>query len=118
MGVNISNVVVCSRRVYEGCARISYPLSENINGVCLLVYFILPGKSGVCVNFLWSSANDMRCPAVPYRIQRCMSHTPEAVFQAPLLDNQEGANTERYVRLRKALGETLLTPTFWAPSLF
>ena len=28
---------------------------------------------------------------------RCMSHPPAAVFQARLLDNQEGANTERYV---------------------
>ena len=26
-----------------------------------------------------------------------MSHTPGAVFQARLLDNQKGANTERYV---------------------
>ena len=34
-----------------------------------------------------------------YRIRRCKSHTdtPGAIFQARLLDNQEGANTERCV---------------------
>ena len=33
-----------------------------------------------------------------YSIRRCMSHTPLGrLFQPRLLDNQEGANTERYV---------------------
>ena len=34
-----------------------------------------------------------------YRIpvRRCVSHPPAAAFQARLLDNQEGANTERHV---------------------
>ena len=32
-----------------------------------------------------------------YRIRRCISHPSGVVFQARLLDNQEGANTERYV---------------------
>ena len=32
-----------------------------------------------------------------YCVRRCISHTPRAVFPAGLLDNQEGANTERYV---------------------
>ena len=43
---------------------------------------------------------------------------PGAVFQARLLDNQEGANTERRLRLRKALGEMLPTPTFLTTTLF
>ena len=45
-----------------------------------------------------------------------ISHTPGAVFQARLLDNQEGANTERR-RLRQALGEIFPTLTFLAPTL-
>ena len=36
-------------------------------------------------------------PKDMYRTRRCLSHTPGAGFQARLLDNQEGANTERYV---------------------
>ena len=45
------------------------------------------------------------------------SHPPAVVFQARLLDNQEGANTERYVCLQKALGEVFPTPSFLAPAL-
>ena len=42
-----------------------------------------------------------------------LSHTRGAIFQARLLDNQEGCQY-RTMRLRKALGEMLLTPTvFW-----
>ena len=45
-------------------------------------------------------------------------HTPPAAFfQAGLLDNQEGANAERYVCLQKALGEVFPTPSFFAPAL-
>ena len=42
---------------------------------------------------------------------------PGAVVQARLLENQEGANTERYV-FGKALGETFPASTFLAPTLF
>ena len=52
------------------------------------------------------------------RIRRTVYITPPgAVLQTRLLDNQEGANTERY-GLRKALGEMLPTPNFLAPKLF
>ena len=37
------------------------------------------------------------CRRETYRIQRCISNTPGAVFQARLLDNQEGPNTEGHV---------------------
>ena len=52
---------------------------------------------------------------LPYRKRPFSSHPPGAVFQARLLDNQEGAATERYIlgRLRKALGEMFLAPTFF-----
>ena len=40
-----------------------------------------------------------------------ISHTPGAVFQARLLDNQEGANTEPYVRLWKAVADMFPAPT-------
>ena len=45
--------------------------------------------------------------AWPYRIRRCISHTPGAVFRARLLDNQEGVNTN----LGNALGEMFPAPT-------
>ena len=52
----------------------------------------------------------------PYRIRLCIfiSHPSGVVFHARLLDNQDGANTERYARLRKALGETFPTPSLLA----
>ena len=45
-------------------------------------------------------------------------HSPlGAFFQDRLLDSQEEANTERYLRLRVTLGEMFHTPTFLAPTL-
>ena len=44
-----------------------------------------------------------------------MSHTPGAVFQTRLLDNQRGCqyHTERYVFGKLSLGEMFSTPTFF-----
>ena len=54
-----------------------------------------------------------------YCVQYITSHPPGALFQARLFDNPEGANTERCIRLRKALGQMFATPIFFlAPALF
>ena len=46
-----------------------------------------------------------------------ITHPPGATFQAQLLDNLWGGCQYRTMRLRKALGEMFLTPTFlaWTP---
>ena len=54
---------------------------------------------------------------IPYTTLTITPHTGGAVFRARLLDNQEGANTERYV-LGKLSARWFQTPTFLAPTLF
>ena len=65
----------------------------------------------------WLCSNIHPSPQANH-IRRCISHTPRAaVFHARLLDNQEGAYTERYV-FRKLSARCFSTPTFLPPAIF
>ena len=65
-------------------------------------------KCGLIIRLAWTRSNPgtaccagvAQLPAtqvVYYRMRRCISHPPGAVFQARLLDKREGVNTERHV---------------------
>ena len=49
-----------------------------------------------------------------YRIRRCLPHPPGAVFQARLLDNQEGAATQRQVFAKLSV-RFFQRRSFWHP---
>ena len=85
--INTPSMILSHPISPSGCSVPLY-VAENIMHVCTLLWIS---------NGCYITVQGDLIEAIPYTTTVCITHPPGAVFQGRLLENQEGANTERYV---------------------